>query len=200
MRDSKTKSYMDIDASDQIVSHGFVATPTAHNEHSLLVQDTFVFPPDLGRNNFNSHSDVIHINHAEFANVDATSTTYTYTTIVPPGSDYTIASSINDKGQIVGLYQDSNGEHGFLEDHGTYTTIDPPGSIETVAEAINNKGQIIGFYFDRSGTHQASSSRSAGRQNSIYVHLRHLQRSRASRNERTHGCSPHPVISPQRGK
>ena len=35
-------------------------------------------------------------------------TTYTYTTIDPPGSTYTIANSINDEGQIVGFYQDSN--------------------------------------------------------------------------------------------
>jgi hypothetical protein len=62
--------------------------------------------------------------------------TYTYTTIDPPSSTYTISigpSSINDKEQIVGEYQDNGTTHGFLDNHGVYTTIDPPGSIETIA-------------------------------------------------------------------
>ena len=75
-------------------------------------------------------------------------TTYTYQTIDPPGSTYTIANSINSNGEIVGFYQDSNRvEHGFLDNNGIYTTIDPPGSVETVADSINAGGQIIGFYF-----------------------------------------------------
>ena len=90
-------------------------------------------------------------------------TTYTYTTIDPPGSTYTIANSINAEGQIVGLYQNSNGvEHGFLNSGGIYTTIDPPGSIETVADSINSKGQIIGWYFDSNGTHQEGFLDSGG--------------------------------------
>ncbi len=78
---------------------------------------------------------------------------YTYQTINPPGSTYSIAENINDNGQIVGLYQDSNGrQHGFLDSGGVYTTIDPPGSIETIAAwAINNSGQIIGWYDNSSG-------------------------------------------------
>jgi hypothetical protein len=39
--------------------------------------------------------------------------TYTYTTIDPPGSTYTIATTINASSKIVGYYQDINGiEHG----------------------------------------------------------------------------------------
>ena len=81
-------------------------------------------------------------------------TTYTYTTIDPPGSVYTagtIEGNINDKGEVVGFYQDSSGQHGFLlDDHEVYTTIDPPGSIQTSARDINDKGQIAGVYFDAS--------------------------------------------------
>ena len=52
-------------------------------------------------------------------------TTYTYTTIDPPGSTYSVAESINNKGQIVGFYQNSSGqEFGFLYSGGTYTTLD----------------------------------------------------------------------------
>ena len=82
-------------------------------------------------------------------------TTYTYTTIDPPGSTYTLPESINDSGQIVGLYEDSGGvNHGFLDSGGQYTTIDPPGSISTYADGINAKGQIIGYYDDSSGIQQ----------------------------------------------
>ena len=43
-------------------------------------------------------------------------TIYTYTTIDYPGSTQTFAQSINDSGQIVGLYFDGRGDpHGFLD-------------------------------------------------------------------------------------
>jgi probable HAF family extracellular repeat protein len=70
-----------------------------------------------------------------------------FQTIDPPGSTYTIAWSINDKGQIVGFYVDSNHtEHGFLYNNGNYTTIDPPNSDQTVAWGINSQGQVVGLY------------------------------------------------------
>jgi probable HAF family extracellular repeat protein len=68
-----------------------------------------------------------------------------YQTIDPPGSTYTIAQSINDNGQIVGFYLDSNRtEHGFLYNKGIYTTIYPPGSVGTIATDVNSLGQIVG--------------------------------------------------------
>ena len=75
-----------------------------------------------------------------------------YRTIDPPGSTYTYAWSINDKGQIVGFYVDSNRvEHGFLYNNGVYTTIDPPGSVQTVAWGINWQGQVVGLFETASG-------------------------------------------------
>jgi len=60
-------------------------------------------------------------------------TTYTYTTIDPPGSGYSVAESINNKGQIVGFYQNSSGqEFGFL-DHGGRSH--GPGALDAVAPA-----------------------------------------------------------------
>jgi probable HAF family extracellular repeat protein len=95
-------------------------------------------------------------------------TTYTYTTIDPPGSAYTLPESINDLGQIVGSYEDSSGvNHGFLDSGGKYTTIDPPGSFETIANGINAEGQIIGNYFDSSGTHQLGFLDSGGQYTTI---------------------------------
>jgi probable HAF family extracellular repeat protein len=79
----------------------------------------------------------------------ANMTTYRYKTIDPTGSIYSVSESINSQGQIVGFYQDSNGqEHGFLDSHGIYTTIDPPGSTQAIARAINAEGQIVGTYAD----------------------------------------------------
>jgi hypothetical protein len=60
-------------------------------------------------------------------------TTYTYQTIDPPGSTYTVAESINTSGEIVGYYQDSSGQCGFLDNNGIYTTIDLPGSSGAIA-------------------------------------------------------------------
>jgi len=72
----------------------------------------------------------------------------------PLGANETDALGINDKGQIVGTYVDSNGvEHGFLYSNGIYTTLNDPlaGSKGTVAFGINDKGQIVGYYFDSNG-------------------------------------------------
>lgn len=58
---------------------------------------------------------------------------------------------INDKGDIVGWYYDSNGvQHGFLLRGTTAVTIDYPSSsaISTVLEGINNKGEITGQWTD----------------------------------------------------
>ena len=47
----------------------------------------------------------------------------TWTTIDVPGSIHTAAYKINDAGQIVGFYDDSNyAAHGFLYSGGTFTT------------------------------------------------------------------------------
>jgi len=68
---------------------------------------------------------------------------------------FTFAYDINDKGQIVGQYTDSNRlRHGFLYSGGNYTTIDDPLATNgTFARGINNKGQIVGQYIDSSGEH-----------------------------------------------
>ena len=73
---------------------------------------------------------------------------YDYTTIDVPGSTYSLASGINDAGQIVGWYVDGAlTSHGFLLDvDGSYTTLDPPDSNFTNAFAINRAGQIVGLY------------------------------------------------------
>ncbi len=76
-----------------------------------------------------------------------------------PGSDPTqlgtATYSINDAGQIVGYYQDSNGViHGYLKDGSSYTTLDAPGADGTTsAQGINNLGYVTGYYLDASGNY-----------------------------------------------
>jgi probable HAF family extracellular repeat protein len=80
---------------------------------------------------------------------------YNYTTLDDPlQTDFmTQASGINDAGQIVGLYHNSSGYHGFLYSAGTYTPIDDPlATISTVASGINAAGQIVGYYASNAPT------------------------------------------------
>jgi probable HAF family extracellular repeat protein len=81
-------------------------------------------------------------------------TTVSVSLVNVPGSRVTVASKINDAGNIVGGYADSTGAvHGFLFSNGRYTTIDFPGAIVTEALAINNKNNfdIVGDYTDTYG-------------------------------------------------
>jgi probable HAF family extracellular repeat protein len=64
----------------------------------------------------------------------------------------TVAQGINDMGQIVGSFLDTNNvRHGFLWQAGTFTQIDVPGAISTEARGINNSSQIVGVFVDASG-------------------------------------------------
>lgn len=74
-----------------------------------------------------------------------------YTTLDPPDSvvGETIASGINNIGQIVGYYDGADGnQHGFLWTAGVYSTIDFPGSSLTFITSIDNAGAMAGFYGD----------------------------------------------------
>ena len=74
-----------------------------------------------------------------------------FTVIDVPGAADTDALGINDAGQIVGAYFDSNSGvwHGFLRDAaGMITTIDVPRASYTAAYGITNAGQIVGTFQD----------------------------------------------------
>jgi probable HAF family extracellular repeat protein len=66
----------------------------------------------------------------------------------------TAAYGINDNGQIVGAYTDSNDAyHGFMYSNGKFTTLDDPMAATgpyhgTYAEGINDYGEIVGGYRD----------------------------------------------------
>jgi probable HAF family extracellular repeat protein len=79
---------------------------------------------------------------------------YTYSTFDYPTADITVPNGINDAGQIVGWYFDSDPNnwayHGFLLSNGSFTSIDYPTAIGwTYAYGINNSGQIVGQYYEQ---------------------------------------------------
>lgn len=69
-----------------------------------------------------------------------------------PGASGTFASGINDRGQIVGFYTDSNySAYAFVYDKGVYTTLDVPDAVNgAAAVGINNWGEVMGNYTDSS--------------------------------------------------
>ena len=81
---------------------------------------------------------------------DVANRNYTAPSISDPfGTMGTDAKGINNEGQVVGFYTDSNGvAHGFLYSGGTYTTIDDPSGTDTILSGINDAGQIVGWYTD----------------------------------------------------
>jgi hypothetical protein len=68
------------------------------------------------------------------------------TTIDFPGASQTIASAINDSGEIVGYYITGSTFNGFQDIGGTLTTLGPPSATSTQIFGINNAGQITGTY------------------------------------------------------
>lgn len=66
-----------------------------------------------------------------------------------PDGSFTIATDINDHGQIVGHYTGVDGLlHGYVLENGIFYTLDVPfpGVIHTIVNGINNRGQIVGQY------------------------------------------------------
>src|SRR5262249_35421910 len=61
----------------------------------------------------------------------------------------TVLRSINDSGEIVGYFSDSNKVwHGFLYDGTKFTQLDYPQASAPYAEGISDTGQIVGSYTD----------------------------------------------------
>lgn len=84
--------------------------------------------------------------HGTFAYIDVPDSM----AVVPGGygfPPYTQIHGINDKGDLVGEYGDTNRHlHGFADHNGAFTSIDVPNALTTQAEGINNTGDIVGTY------------------------------------------------------
>ncbi|HTU47539.1 MAG TPA: hypothetical protein VMF91_20925 [Bryobacteraceae bacterium] len=88
------------------------------------------------------------------AGQQARATSFTYTTIVVPGSSFTPeAAGINNSGEIVGDFSSPSalGYQGFLDNHGVFTTVSVAGSSGTQAFGVNNSGEIVGLSFTSTG-------------------------------------------------
>jgi hypothetical protein len=65
----------------------------------------------------------------------------------------TLPYGINDRGQIVGRYNDASSEQGLLRDKaGRFTNIKIRGAQSAWAVNINNRGQIVSYTLDATGT------------------------------------------------
>jgi uncharacterized membrane protein len=64
-----------------------------------------------------------------------------------PGSIETVIRSINDAGEMTGLYRtpDGNG-HGFVYSNEQFSSFDVPGANFTTGVRINNRADIVGFW------------------------------------------------------
>jgi uncharacterized membrane protein len=73
------------------------------------------------------------------------------------GQHETVATDINNRGQIVGYFEENccNRFHAFLLERGMFTLFDAPfpGVTQTLLVGINDRGQIVGTYFDGQGSH-----------------------------------------------
>jgi uncharacterized membrane protein len=77
---------------------------------------------------------------------------YRFVRIDVPNTTATLVQGINARGDIVGRYDDSEGNtHGFLLRQGVFSTIDFPHASFTVARAINARGEIVGRTIDLQG-------------------------------------------------
>ncbi len=69
-----------------------------------------------------------------------------------PGADQTVIRGINDTGDVVGEYENSDGiRHAFARFDGNFVTLDVPLADASRARGINNLGEVIGFWDDSSG-------------------------------------------------
>ncbi len=74
----------------------------------------------------------------------------TFTSFDYPGGLNTNAFSINERGDIVGRFDDADGNtHGFLLRQQHFTQIDYPRAVFTAPRDINNLGDVTGRYIDQ---------------------------------------------------
>lgn len=64
-----------------------------------------------------------------------------------PGATQITANGINDHGQVVGQFTDSNGvPHGFVYENESFCHLDYPNAAGTNILGINNVGQMVGMF------------------------------------------------------
>ena len=85
---------------------------------------------------------------------DAPKLTFKFTNANVPGASATLAAVINNRGVMVGGYQDKSGVvHGYILDGKKLTKVDHPNTTYTLLSGINFNGPIavVGYYTNSSG-------------------------------------------------
>jgi len=84
---------------------------------------------------------------------DAPKLTFNFTKADVHGALQTFAGEINNKGVMVGQYQDNNGYHGYILNGKKLTAVDDPNGTNTEVTGINFNGpiKVIGVYTNSSG-------------------------------------------------
>lgn len=78
---------------------------------------------------------------------------YTFIEFDAPGATSTTVTSINNSGQILGMYETPSGRRCFLRaPDGTFTSFDPPGT-GGLCVGLNNLGSVVGGFYDAKGGH-----------------------------------------------
>lgn len=70
-----------------------------------------------------------------------------------PGSVQTSPWDVDPRGDIVGVYRNATGFHGFIRTASGYTTLDVPGASATRAFGVNARGDVVGAYVLAGATH-----------------------------------------------
>jgi len=70
-----------------------------------------------------------------------------------PGSTSTSAWDVNPRGDVVGVYANSSGAHGWIRANGVFTSIDMPGATATRVFGTNARGDVVGVYVAGGKTH-----------------------------------------------
>jgi probable HAF family extracellular repeat protein len=75
----------------------------------------------------------------------------------------TLPYDVNNRGQIVGRYDDGSSEQAFLRDQrGRFTTLQIPGARSAWASGSNDRGQIVGIYSENTPTVKQQGGRRHG--------------------------------------
>jgi uncharacterized membrane protein len=76
-----------------------------------------------------------------------------FSPLVVPGSMATSAWDVNPAGDVVGIYRNAAGFHGFIWTDEGIVTLDVPGATATRAYGINAGGDVVGSYVAGGKTH-----------------------------------------------
>ena len=82
---------------------------------------------------------------AQSAQPNPAGSAFKYTSFQVPGSTYTVALGVNNKGAIVGSAVSNGVQSGFLYAGGKFKTIACPGGTFTIAQGINDSGVVAGW-------------------------------------------------------